>query len=1212
MALQYMLPGVGFVEDQAASGEYMLPGVGFLEETNAAVAMLTADRTSGMAELSVQFSVNRGITAGDALPIREGSEIVDRVLYVWDFGDANDFVNGENLRYGFGPNVSHLYKTAGTFVCTMYAFEAGVETTWTQTITVSAWSGGTTYYVNSELGSDANAGTAAGASAWATATQVHTHLQALGASTQAQYLFTAVTAAGAQMQFTHNINATIGTRTEKVRIGVHDPGTTGIKPKINCGSPNGWLHMTNACDDIRIVGLHVAGLSSSGSWGVRPGKHTTIYNCLFDGFDIGLNTGALHLLKEYVLLQQCRYINTRGYCSLFNFGRYCAFISNTFDGIAPFATGGLGGAHVLRTYMTRSYFAFNELTGSNGQQGHIWKWVGIAPVGSASRPSQVDSDIPYIEYTTTWRNKLHSARPTGTAILFSISPIDSGDDQLAQHCMFWENRVAMNGSAAQIGYDIQWPNNSYVNNVADLTGSTSATRKGFRVRRRGIELNPDTNNLLHNTTYCGSGSGSVWGIHILNLLEGGGTPAAPPTSNVVKNNLLLSTAGTAQGSNGVSDEGTTTTLTTNKASTTATDLVLPGGIEGDYRPTSGSSAADFCTRLDAAYYASTAIPTRTARPSAALASDAGAYEFVSVVSVVAEPEPVVSSMGVNLDKCKYNSTALIFKDLMKQSGAATGNYAAYGWQTINSSTLADTADTVTDYIGATGWPDVTLPTGTRTIETYMRSYLTGSHTVLFDGAGTLIFRGAAVGTITASGQTITVDTANTDIKMRVSATDVGTPINNIRVVPDAYVATYVAAPFYPDLITRLQTFALAGTRAVIRAMELTRTNGYKPVTGWANRSLTTWNSQATGFGMAWETVCDLANEVGADLWVCIPHQYADADITSLAALLLTDLGTNLRVFVEFSNEVWNTSFDAYSHAATGTGAVEMGNAAGFSGTDSQKAKKWYAKRSAEMFDLFKTAWGQSSFRLVKVLGTQASQTTVTDTILDYFEETTIDAVNVNPNGTKVNAVAIAPYFGAHTTTGDRFGEDIGANTGDSTYLTATDDALLTRIQDNYMPLAVSFMQAQKNALAIWAAISSKPYTGAQLICYEGGASITSENATDQANAALTARLSSLRTLPGFYDLVLYYLDQWENIGGTLFCWFHFCDAWVGADMFGAMQSLNPSPSEQTYNAIVDFNAGVRPAPGGGGTPGGALPEPATKKPYSRYFGRHFKTYNRSV
>lgn len=80
--------------------------------------------------------------------------------YQWDFGDSSDYN---------GFNAAHVYETPGAYTCTLMVDDGdGNVDAETIEITVLARAG-TTYYVDSSLGNDSNAGTATGASAWKTA-----------------------------------------------------------------------------------------------------------------------------------------------------------------------------------------------------------------------------------------------------------------------------------------------------------------------------------------------------------------------------------------------------------------------------------------------------------------------------------------------------------------------------------------------------------------------------------------------------------------------------------------------------------------------------------------------------------------------------------------------------------------------------------------------------------------------------------------------------------------------------------------------------------------------------------------------------------------------------------------------------------------------------------------------------------------------------------
>lgn len=1125
----------------------------------AAGTMQCADRASGMAELAVQFSVLRGNDLGDSIPIHGVGENVDTVRYVWDFGDGDDFTaDGDNLRIGFGPNVSHVYKTAGTYTAKLTSLEAnGVSTEFTQTITVSAWSS-TTYYFNSETGNDTTGDGTLG-TPWATATKMHSHLAALAAGTTAEYLFTAVDSNGAQMVFTHDLTTTIGTRTAAVRIGTYDPGSTSIKPKIQTANAAGWLAMSSDADDVRIVGLHIVGIGTPSNIGLRPGKHTTIHKVHWDGFDSAISTSSAHGLKQYFCMSECTTANLVRYGVFFNFGQYCALIANTINGVT------LTGEHLYRLYWDQSWVAYNRLIGGSGNNKNQIKWVGIAPIGSANRPAEVPGDIANSTYCTIWRNR-GSAHPAGMDWAFAFSPIDNTNDELSTQLMVWENRISAGGDLRS-AYYINWGANSYVNNVADLSGSSGVTRIGFQVVRRGVEAVPDDNHLYHNTVYCSGGAGT---IRPFSVDVGASTT---PDGNDLRNNLtnIISGSGTVSGTDGIVDAGTNTTKTPNLYTTSTTCLLAPGGVSGDYTPRDGGAAVDGVDRISVAVLAAGWDLSLATRPAAAGQTDYGAYEFTGTSVEPIEPSPLIPSSGVNTDKVRWDSGMICFRNLARQGGVTGGTPGAYGWQPINATTFDTVATSVLDFIDSTGYPDVELPLAGETIEMHIQSPFLGTHVVQWDGTATIgvAGNGATATTLTATGDTFQCVATYTQIKVRILTSASPGGLSNFRIIPLPYMTDFTNSIFHTPLIDRLSDFSRqvnALSPAVLRSMELTRTNGDKPVTGWANRALTTWVSHATGFGMAWEYVCDIANEMTADLWVCVPHQADDAYVTSLAQLLLSDLDTDSRLFVEFSNEAsWNGGFDQTTYCRT--------QGASFTGSTAQKGRKFYAKRSAEIFDIFITEWGESAGRLVKVLGSQASSTTVTTELLNYFDSTTIDGISVNPNGTKVNALAIAPYFGLHTTTGERFADDV-YNAG--TWQGMSYANAVAAIRANYYPLAIQNVTNQAATLATFATVSNKTYTGCQLVCYEAGQNLTGNVTATQNDAGLTAWLTGLQQTPEFYDLYLQYLTDVNSRGAVLICHFHFADNYTGADMYGAMETLDQSPEiAQKYKAIRDFNNGAR-------------------------------------
>lgn len=107
------------------------------------------------------------------------------------------------------------------------------------------------------------------------------------------------------------------------------------------------------------------------------------------------------------------------------------------------------------------------------------------------------------------------------------------------------------------------------------------------------------------------------------------------------------------------------------------------------------------------------------------------------------------------------------------------------------------------------------------------------------------------------------------------------------------------SPFHPLFTKRLEPFAY------YRFMDWGHTNNSEQK-DWADRK-TVRHMRQSG-GTAYEYMIQLANETGKEPWICIPHLATDDYVRQLARLLETGLDPKLRVWIEYSNEIWNPAF----------------------------------------------------------------------------------------------------------------------------------------------------------------------------------------------------------------------------------------------------------------------------------------------------------------
>jgi hypothetical protein len=195
-------------------------------------------------------------------------------------------------------------------------------------------------------------------------------------------------------------------------------------------------------------------------------------------------------------------------------------------------------------------------------------------------------------------------------------------------------------------------------------------------------------------------------------------------------------------------------------------------------------------------------------------------------------------------------------------------------------------------------------------------------------------------------------------------------------------------PWRPDLVQDLAPYH------VLRFMDWNLTNTSNNAQArWSSR-LKKIDDQRDSVALEWQI--DLCNRAKTDCWITAPHE-SDAEYwKQLAKLVHETLDPNLRIYVEWSNEIWNAQFPQRAYAQS------QGNALGLAGSD--KAASFYVYQSVRVFEAFEAEFGKDSPRVVKVLTGQAEWSGPCETHIAALADS-----KINPNGTKVSAYAIAPY-----------------------------------------------------------------------------------------------------------------------------------------------------------------------------------------------------------
>jgi len=377
-----------------------------------------------------------------------------------------------------------------------------------------------------------------------------------------------------------------------------------------------------------------------------------------------------------------------------------------------------------------------------------------------------------------------------------------------------------------------------------------------------------------------------------------------------------------------------------------------------------------------------------------------------------------SPLGINLNYLSYYDPEEPFLNIFKTTAVTAGNPSA--WSTRDAS-MNETNEESYLQLDSSGYPaslkasssDPNSPQKfTQACAIILRlqpsnagtglPYQAGQYVVLYDGVGTIQVGMDASMVSTSQSATGGRDVFNVakptqnGVWICVSSTSATNHLNNIRVVKAEDESLLDAGQIYtPGFLGLMQNFG------VIRGMQWQKMDDNPGPPGtWADRAQLTdagWGSEA---GAPLEALVSLCNAVGADCWLNVPQTADDNYITQMATLVHQQLGSTQKVYVEFSNEVWNGIYPQNKYA-TSEGAALWPSA-----TSSQDNRDWYGMRTAQMCDIWAQVWGSDDARVHCVLGAQAAvPSTATESL-----NCPLWTAGAPCYKHHITDVAIAPYF----------------------------------------------------------------------------------------------------------------------------------------------------------------------------------------------------------
>lgn len=437
-------------------------------------------------------------------------------------------------------------------------------------------------------------------------------------------------------------------------------------------------------------------------------------------------------------------------------------------------------------------------------------------------------------------------------------------------------------------------------------------------------------------------------------------------------------------------------------------------------------------------------------------------------------------IGMNLSTPTYYSAEMPFRDAFMLSSQ---------WFHQNSNTTSPWDLGGLD-ITNDGWPILQRGRGAACL--MMRDlngrYPRGTYVCTYAGTGEITFGLDAQETFTQPGRVIFEVLRPTDagILFKIKWQDGEDPIRNVRIwLPGLHPRPgRLQSIFNPIFLRRLELFS------VLRFMDWQVTNDSTLQT-WSQRTEVTDRTQAVAHGVAIDHLIDLCNELRADPWFCMPHQADDDFIRRFAELVKARLEPDRRVYIEYSNEVWNTQFKQHGWVAQHVGGAN------------HPAK--YAARAANVFSIWRNVFAGQEERLIRVAGCQQMNPWVAEVILDQLRG-------------RVDALAPAFYFGIR----DHYDElkQLGADAAAHDVIELATKALIER--------SIPKMQEHAQLAARY---------GLDLITYEGGQHILPQPAG--TTPPFSRAMWDAQRDSSMYEAYETLLESFREMNGRLFVAFNF-------------------------------------------------------------------------
>lgn len=349
----------------------------------------------------------------------------------------------------------------------------------------------------------------------------------------------------------------------------------------------------------------------------------------------------------------------------------------------------------------------------------------------------------------------------------------------------------------------------------------------------------------------------------------------------------------------------------------------------------------------------------------------------------------------------------------------------------------------------------------------------------------------------------------------------------------------IAQPFDSELLTLIRE---AGG-AFLRFMDLGKTNN-STITTWGTRRDPRDMIQTGDIGAAYEHMIDLCNAVDVDMWLCLPHGVDDHFVAQLAQLVDARLNDGLHVYIEYTNEAWNSIFTQFQYC------IDQGKARGLhvGRNEWEGGLLFYAERTNETTNIFRDQFVDDS-RVSRVLAGQHVNVWYANMMMNHIG-----------GSASVDLYATAPYFSG------------GINE------MSVDDVINTSLDDLFDMMDTNLRNDTYGSFEhLRQLVEAASNHGLGYACYEMGQHM---NVREER---MLSRLEELNGDPRMKDIYTLYLTLMsdEMSADAPSCHYLLVGKWGRHGLWGASQSQYPTGSWRSapkLESLMEFDGSTPPPP----------------------------------